>query len=244
MSKTGRLGLPYILQGQAQKEVTHNQALNRLDVFVNTVAEDIVDELSTEANDGDIYIVRDKLAQYSSGSWTFYSPSDLMEVMLKSTRVKLIYDGDAWIPLGSIITDTPEESAKNTDTSAPLSLITKDTGEYLRVGHFQEDIKLLGKVVSTQNMLPDHSLVIAVNIRVLEEITGTPSFAIGVKEDPSRYGDKLRSSKDTTNIGMTYHPITYYYDTPITITPNQMEFTEGVIRVTAQYLKTRGPWIW
>ena len=31
---TARLGLPYILTGQAQKEVTHNEALNRLDAVV------------------------------------------------------------------------------------------------------------------------------------------------------------------------------------------------------------------
>lgn len=31
---TPHLALPYIVQAQAQKEVTHNEALNRLDVLV------------------------------------------------------------------------------------------------------------------------------------------------------------------------------------------------------------------
>jgi hypothetical protein len=32
---TPRFGLPYIAQGQAQKEVTHNDALNQLDALVD-----------------------------------------------------------------------------------------------------------------------------------------------------------------------------------------------------------------
>ncbi len=52
MSKTGRLGLPYIIQGQAQKEVTHNQALNKLDVYVNTVVEDILNEFPSNPQEG------------------------------------------------------------------------------------------------------------------------------------------------------------------------------------------------
>ena len=37
---TGRLLLPYIVQSQSQKEVTHNQALNLLDVLLQAVAQD------------------------------------------------------------------------------------------------------------------------------------------------------------------------------------------------------------
>ena len=228
MSKTGRLCLPYILQAQAQKEVTHNQALNMLDVYVNTVVEAIVDSPLAAPKDGDIYIVSSnpsdvfdghasELAQYLSGIWTFYPPLELMQVMLKSTKTKMIYDGKAWT-----------ESAKSIPDRSSL-----------QIEQWQEDVKLSGNLVNTQNTLPDHSMVIAVNIRVIEAITGAPSFAVGVKEDPSRYGDKISTAKDTTNIGMTYHPITYYYDTPVTIIPNQMEFTAGVVKVTAQYLKPK-----
>jgi hypothetical protein len=40
MSQTARLGLPYIVSGQAQKEVTHNEGLNKLDAFVTPVVAD------------------------------------------------------------------------------------------------------------------------------------------------------------------------------------------------------------
>ncbi len=179
MSKTGRLGLPYILQAQAQKEVTHNQALMKLDVFINTVVEAIVETLPTNTNDGSIYIINNELAQYNSGSWTFYSPFDLMEVTLRSTQAKMIYDGNAWVPLG---------------------LLTKDTGEYLRIEHWQEDVALSGSSINTKQVLPDHSSVMAVNIRVLESITGVASFSVGVDGDIARYGSGIGINKDTTNI--------------------------------------------
>lgn len=234
MSRTERLGLPHILQAQAQKEVTHNQALNKLDVFVMPIVEAISNTPPTNVAGGNIYIVgtspedvfsghNNDLAQYLGDSWMFYTPIAWMDVIIKETQSRIIFDGNSWVPYG---------------------LITRDSGEYLRVEHWQEDIALAGNSVSTVQVLPDHSSVIAINIIVLEDITGVPSFAVGVKDDPSRYGDRISVAKDTTNIGMSYHPITYYSNTPITFTPNEMEFTGGVVRVTAQYFKPRGPWNW
>ena len=244
---TGRLKLPYILQAQAQKEVTHNQALNILDVLVNTVAISITDTPPDKANEGDIYIVGDSpqgifdgnannLAQISEGSWTFYQPLNYMEVMVVDKREKFTFVENTWLPTTIGSYDSDQTGLRKEGSS--------DTSDQLKIESWQEDLNLLGKIVSSKNIIPHHSLVIAVNIWVIEEITGVPSFAVGVKDDPSRYGDKLRASKDTTNIGMTYHPITYYYDTTVTIMPNQMEFTGGVVRVSVQYLQPKGMWGW
>lgn len=113
MSKTGRLGLPYILQAQAQKEVTHNQALKILDVYVNTVVEAIVDELPETGNDGDMYITaRGNLAQYSNASWEYYQPFDWMEVWVKEKQTKMIFNGKKWVDLLSLL-QTKEHEEKN-----------------------------------------------------------------------------------------------------------------------------------
>ena len=39
MSNTARLSMPNLVSGQAQKEITHNMALQRLDAFVQTAVE-------------------------------------------------------------------------------------------------------------------------------------------------------------------------------------------------------------
>jgi hypothetical protein len=242
-SHTGRLKLPYILQAQAQKEVTHNQALNILDVLVNTVAIAITDTPPDNPNEGDIYIVGSKpqgifdgnanhLVQFTEGSWSFYQPLNYMEVMVIDESQKFTFADNEWLPQDSA-SDSSKANQKNNENIAQAT-----------INQWQEDLEIKGKIVTSKNVIPHHSLVIAVNIWVTEEITGTPSFAVGVKDDPSRYGDKLKANKDTTNIGMTYHPITYYQDTPITIMPNQMEFTGGVIRISVQYLQPQGSWPW
>jgi hypothetical protein len=49
---------------------------------------------------------------------------------------------------------------------------------------------------------------------------------------------------DSTNIGLTYHPVSYYSDTPLLLTPDAGSFTDGRVRINVQYLAFRGPWHW
>ena len=42
MSQTTRLQLPFIVTAQAQKEVTHNDSLQRLDAFIMPVVQEIL----------------------------------------------------------------------------------------------------------------------------------------------------------------------------------------------------------
>lgn len=234
MSRTARLALPYILQGQAQKEVTHNEALNRLDVFVNTLVEGIIDTPPSTPNDGEIYIIgtnpsdvfndhANELTQYTYGSWSFYKPIEWMEVVLRDTGSRMRYNSGSWV----------ESSQFATGKSNALG-----------IEQWEEYITLSGKSISTTSTIPDHSSVIAVNTWVTEDITGTNTFSIGVKDDLERYGSGISSTKDTTNVGMTYHPITYYYNTPIIFTAESSDFTGGIIKVSVHYLKPKGSWPW
>ena len=94
------------------------------------------------------------------------------------------------------------------------------------------------------NLLINDAKCLAVNTWVIEPITGVANFSIGVKGEAGRYGSNISSAKDTTNVGMTNHPTTYYYNTPIIFTPSGGNFTGGVIRVSAQYFKPKGAWPW
>ena len=90
MSSTGRLSLPYIVTAQAQKEVTHNDGLNRLDAFVTPVVADIASAPPGSPAEGDLYIVgasatgafagkEDNLAQYLTGGGTFSNLSEVTD---------------------------------------------------------------------------------------------------------------------------------------------------------------------
>lgn len=234
MSQTARLGLPYIVSGQAQKEVTHNEGLNKLDAFVTPVVADIADSPPGSPATGDLYIVgtsptgdfsgkANQLAQYQTGGWVFYAPFKWMDAVVESLDSRMAYDGSGWVPFG---------------------LIMKDTGEYLRVQSWQEDVDL-SLTNATATNITDRSSVIAVNTRVITAVTGSvTTFGVGVSGDTSRYGNGIGKAVDSTNIGMSYHPVTYYSDTPVLLTPDAGSFTGGLVRINVQYLKPRGPWTW
>ncbi len=233
-NNTGRLSLPYILQSQSQKEVTHNEMLNILDVLLQAVVEDALNTPPSPAV-GKCWIVGSSptgawvgksnyIAQSTeSGGWFFVAPFKRLRVWNETADEYFIYDGTSWVPEG---------------------LLLKETGEYLRVEHKTEDVTVnTGAFKDTAIQIPDRAIVLAVNVRVITAITGATSFGIGVVGDTTRYGNLIGVALDSTNIGIT-SPLAYYANTPIRLTANGSNFTGGVIRTTMQYLKPRGPWTW
>lgn len=234
MSSTGRLSLPYIVTAQAQKEVTHNDALNRLDAFVTPVVADIASAPPGSPAEGDLYIVgasatgdfagqEDNLAQYLTGGWVFYTPFKWMDAFVEADDSRYAWDGSTWVPFG---------------------LIMKDTGEYLRVGHKQEDVTVSsGAFVDTTIQIPNRAILLTVNVRVTTAVTGATSFDVGISGETSKFGGSIGIALDSTNIGVI-GPTAFYADTAVRLTANGSNFTGGVIRTTMQYLQPRGPWNW
>ncbi len=234
MSSTGRLDLPYIVTAQAQKEVTHNDGLNRLDAFITPVVSEITNAPPGSPTVGDLVIVGtsgtgdfsgkdNQLAQYLTGGWVFYTPFKWMDAVVESLDSRMTYNGTNWVA---------------------FNLIMKDSGEYLRVESWQEDVDV-STDTETVIDIPDRASVIAVNTRVITAVTGTvTTFGVGVSGDTSRYGNGIGKGADSTNIGMSYHPVTYYSDTPVLLTPDSGAFSTGVVRINVQYIKPHGPWNW
>lgn len=104
---TPRLKLPYILQSQAQKEVTHAMSLNSLDALLQTSVESTTLTTPPVDSDGNLYIVgtgatgawtaKDKqLAQFIGGGWVFYTPFEGLRVWDKQTAQPFVYKGSTW----------------------------------------------------------------------------------------------------------------------------------------------------
>lgn len=112
---TPRLALPYIVQGQAQKEVTHNDALVRLDALVDLYILDR--DLSAPPGspaDGDAYIVAGSptgawagqagnIAYLIDGAWRFYVPVKGFIAYVADEQKMLVFTASGWVDLVSVL---------------------------------------------------------------------------------------------------------------------------------------------
>ncbi len=110
MEESGNLKLPYIMPSQAQKHVTHNDAIRALDALVQLSVLDR--DLSTPgvAVDGDRHIVgpgadgawsgRDgEIAAWQDGGWSFFAPRPGWLAWLADEARLLVFDGGVWAEL-------------------------------------------------------------------------------------------------------------------------------------------------
>jgi Protein of unknown function (DUF2793) len=120
MSNTSNLVLPYLAVGQAQKHVTVNESLRRLDAVIQlSVVSATTTAQPGSPTDGQVYIVPSgktgtqwasfanwALGYYRDGAWEQITPREGWLAFVKDTDQLLYYTGSAWslFPAGKILT--------------------------------------------------------------------------------------------------------------------------------------------
>lgn len=105
--RTDRHALPLLQAGQAQKELTHNEALVLIDMLAMAAAIGIVDAPPGTPAAGDCWIVgpapvgawtghAGALAGWTEAGWRFVAPREGMRVWLIGAGVEAARRGDAW----------------------------------------------------------------------------------------------------------------------------------------------------
>lgn len=106
--RTPRFALPYILPGQAQKELFHNEALARIDLALHPAVEGApAAEAPAAPEEGQCWIVaapglgdwegRDGLlAMWTEGGWRFVAPAPGTVAWNKEASLPLLWDGTQW----------------------------------------------------------------------------------------------------------------------------------------------------
>ena len=109
---SARLGLPLLQAGQAQKEVTHNEALTLLEALVQPVAQTAGDDTPPASpGEGQCWIVggapaggwagqAGALAMWSGGGWRFVPAFEGMAVWVAGANLQARRSGGVWL-LGS-----------------------------------------------------------------------------------------------------------------------------------------------
>ena len=104
---TANLSLPYILPSQAQKHVTHNEALQRLDVVTQLTVVGTASLPPADPLEGDCWIVdsgasdawlgqEGRIAIRQDAAWTFVEPREGWRAWNKSLQGLRVHDGSGW----------------------------------------------------------------------------------------------------------------------------------------------------
>lgn len=115
MENTANLALPYIMPAQAQKHVTHNEALGMLDALVQLSAHDRDrTEPPSAPEDGDRHIVgvdaegpwegRDgHIAAWQDGAWAYFQPAEGWRAWVAGEDALLVFHDGQWAPIGGAL---------------------------------------------------------------------------------------------------------------------------------------------
>ncbi len=228
MTDTSQLHLPLLQPAQAQKHVTVNEALVRLDGLVQLVMQSrSIATPPANAPDGTVYMLPSgavngwagqdgKLAIASNGGWVFLAPQAGWRGYVADEALRVFHDGAVWQPEGS------PQSANGAKTEARI----------IEADH----VIVPGATSTTALLIPQYASVTAVTGRILADITGTlADWSLGVSADPQRYASGLGLAAGSWVVGMSGSPLTYYADTPLLLTANGGDFAGGTVRLAIHY---------
>ncbi len=221
MTDTPHLALPLLQPSQAQKHVTMNEALSRIDALTQLELQSrTLNAPPASPSEGVAYAVATgavnawagkdgQVALYLNGGWAFLQPSAGWRGWLADEGTPVQFDGAEWIPGAG-------------------ALSTHGAATTLRVIE-HDHLVVAGASTDTAAIIPAQSLVFGVTGRVLETIPGTATswrLGIGGVSD-NRYGSGLGLSQGSWLRGLTSSPLAYYSDTALTLTGEGGDFDGG-----------------
>ena len=233
-----RWKLPYILANQAQKHITHNEAIRLLDALIGcSVISRSVSSPPGSPSDADLYIVGSgadgawtdwdlNIAYYIDGAWMKIVPLEGMRAWVEDEGALAVYEDGDW-------------TAYALGTEAVISRGAARSEN--RFGVAEELISgLSGATASSSFEIPNGSIVFGVSSRVVSAITGATSFDRGVSGEAGKFGSNLGVSLDSTNFGVI-GPTAFYADTPVLLTANGGNFSGGAVRIAVHYFLPQAP---
>lgn len=234
MSTTNQLGLPYLQAAQAQKHVTVNEALARLDgLALLTVQSQSVATPPAVVIDGLAYAVPPgavggwsgqdgKLAIGRNGGWDFVLPQRGWKALILDEGMQALHDGTAWRP--GMVTMSPQ--------NAGLAIKVAQTDHVIGAG----------AVSTTVNLIPANSVVVGATARVVAAITGTlASWQLGNPGAVGRYGSGLGLAANAFARGVLGQPTAFYSATPMQLDAVGGVFSGGTVRVAVHYFELTLP---
>ncbi len=236
MTATTHLKLPFVAAAQAQKHVTVNESLRKLDALIHMTALGKARTAPPASPlQGARYLVpaaasgawankTNQIAAWQDGAWAFFTPQTGWSLWIADEAKRYLYNGSSWAE------ENPAPSAASPH-GADTAISVLETEARCASGSF----------VNAAASIPSHSIVLGISGRVVEAITGPSSWQIGVAGSANRYGSGLGVQKNSHALGLTGQPQTYYSDTPVRITATGGAFRGGLIRLAIHRIHLTPP---
>jgi len=231
MTDTPRLSLPVIEAAQAQKHVTHNEALTLLDALTQlTVESRSLSAPPGSPAEGACYIPAaaatgawtgwDGQIAVNDGGWFVIAPFPGLKAWVRDERATLTYEDGVW-----------RDGIALTPNGGRVTLRAKE-----------EELTLTGAYVETADaaFIPDRAIVLGVASRTTLAIAGATSYAVGTASNTTQFGDLLGVALGSTNVGVI-GPTGLYADTKVRVTANGSSFTAGKVRLVCYFLEMTAP---
>lgn len=221
---TPLLALPLLAAAQAQKHVTHNEALVLLDAATQLAVLDRSRAAPPPASmPGDRHLVGagadgawaghdGEIALYDAG-WRFLAPRAGWRAYVVAEARTLLFDGGAW-----------RDALAGTPSGATATLRA-----------VEEELELAGAFVASTIFIPNRAICLAVASRTLIAVTGATSYEVGIAGETSKFGGLLSVAAGAGNIGVI-GPQAFYADTPLRVTALGGSFSGGRVRLVLSYL--------
>lgn len=213
LDDTHQLKLPYIIAAQAQKHVTHNEALRALDAIVQLSVLDRDLTASPAAPDeGDRYIVaatasgawsgqENRIAAWQDGAWAFYVANEGWLVWVSDEDTLAVWSNGSWVDVAAgtaSLNPTPLVGVNATaDTTNRLAVSSPATlFNHAGSGHQQKINK--NAVGDTASQLYQTNF----SGRAEIGLTGDDDFHFKVSPDGTTFQEALTIDKDTGHVGV------------------------------------------
>ena len=232
MTDTPRLALPAIEAAQAQKHVTHNEALVLLDALTQLAVESrTLSAPPGSPTDGSCYIPAPgasgawsgwdgQLALYTGGGWVRIIPVPGIKAWVRAERLTVTFEDGIW-----------RDGIALTAHGGRVTLRARD-----------EEVTLSGPFTETADatFIPDRAVVLGVASRTTLAITGATSYGVGVSGNTTQFGNLLGTALGSTNNGVI-GPTAFYANTRVRVTANGGNFTAGKVRLVVYFLEMSVP---
>ena len=207
------LKLPYLAPAQAQKHVTHNEALRQLDAIVQLCVTSIVNSPPTAPENGRREIIgpdpegifvgkTNNVAAFQDGAWAYFVPKTGWRAYVEDESELYVYDGTAWTSV-SAQNSNPEisqfginaavDATNRFAVKSPASLFDNEgNGHQLKINKATSN--------KTASLLLQTQYVSKAEIGLV----GDDNLRVKVSSDGIHFKDSLIANPETGNVSFPY----------------------------------------